>query len=416
MFPAHSPCRGILLPLATLAPLDTGGQPPEPKSPRLPPAGAAVLQAFLSESLPEGGINQTKSIWQVPGRGSAAGHDGFAGKIDPRYLRYLIEILYIAEPSERRAEWVEVADSHVHYMASVVRESHQTWALGNALESMGLHHGYHGGTSPYFARVKEIVGWLRRRKIEVHLPDGTVYGHFPCGYGVLGAKDAGWTNDLSMAGAGLVWAYEMTGDEAILADAVAFANYFIKPWRAMALGKNGYWECGAWREKQGCWVIGPAHYAGFESTDLFGDESSWMFSNLTCVDFLMRLHRHRPDSLYVDRCVKAAQWSFRECQFEDGALGMCGRDDKWLGFTAAAVQMVTMVEPYLRPGAERAALIGGAQRAKAYLDRGLRNADINKHGVEWVARTTSIDPLVNVGMTWAFSLLGWRSGQCLPGN
>jgi hypothetical protein len=386
----------------------------EPSQPSLPTGAVEILQAFLDESLPAGGIERTKSLWQAPGRGSAAGSDMFPGKIDPRYLRYLIEILYRIGPEKDRAARVKVASAHVAYLASAVKESHPTWVLGNALEAIGLHHARHGGKSPYAARVQEIVAWLRKRKVAVRLPDGTTFGHFPCGYGVPNAKDAGWTNDLSMAGAGLVWAYEVTGDKTILADAVGFAEYFVRPWRPSALGKSGYWECGTWRKEEGCWVIGPSHFSGFESTDRFADEASWVFSNLTCVDFLMRLHRHKPDPRYLDRCVKAAQWTFRECQFPDGAVGMCGRDDKWLGFTGAAVSIVTMVAPYLTEGHDRTALICDATRSKTYLDAGLEKAHVKAHGVEWVTRKSSTDPLVNVGMVWTYGLLGWNNGRTLP--
>jgi hypothetical protein len=385
----------------------------EPARPSLPPGAVGVLQAFLDESLPTGGIDRTMSLWQAPGRGSAAGGSMFPGKIDPRYLRYLIEFLYCGGPDKDRAAWAKVADAHVDYLASAVTASHPTWVWGNALEAIGLHHAYHGGTSRYGARANEIIAWLRTRRVEVRLPDGTTFGHFPCGYGILNAKDAGWTNDLSMAGAGLVWACEVTGDRTILADAVGFAEYFVRPWRPNAVGKNGYWECGTWQEKEGCWVIGPSHFSGFESTDLFADESSWVFSNLTCVDFLMRLHRHKPDPRYVDRCVKAARWTFRECQFPDGAVGMCGRDDKWLGFTGAAVSIATMVVPHLKAGEDRTSLIRDARRAKAYLDAGLAKADVKAHGVEWVTRKSSTDPLVNVGMVWTYGLLGWHNGRTL---
>ena len=309
---------------------------------------------------------------------------------------------------------MKVADAHVGYLASAVKQSHPTWVLGNALEAIGLHHACHGGRSPYAARANEIVAWLRARRVEVRLPDGTTFGHFPCGYGILGAKDAGWTNDLSMAGAGLVWAYEVTGDKTQLTDAVGFAEYFLRPWRPNALGSHGYWECGTWREDEGCWIIGPSHYSGFESTDRFADESSWVFSNLTCADFLMRLHRHRPDPRCVDRCVKAAQWTFRQCQFPDGAVGMCGRDDKWLGFTGAAISIVAMVAPHLKAGDDRQAIIRGANRAKGYLVAGLEKADVKTHGVEWVTRKSSTDPLVNVGMVWTYALLGWSNSQSLP--
>jgi hypothetical protein len=116
----------------------------------------------------------------------------------------------------------------------------------------------------------------------------------------------------------------------------------------------------------------------------------------------------------VDGCVKAAQWTFRECQFPDGAVGMCGREDKWLGFTGAAVSMVAMVASHLKDGDDRAALIRDAHRAKAYLDAGLEQADVKTHGVEWVTRKSSADPLVNVGMAWTYGLLGWDNGRTLP--
>ncbi len=86
--------------------------------------------------------------------------------------------------------------------------------------------------------------------VEVSTSDGVKFRHFPCGYGVLESKDAGWTNDLSMFGSDLVHAFEISQDETILADAVSFAEYFVQPWRPGSLGKDG-WHCGTWHEKLG---------------------------------------------------------------------------------------------------------------------------------------------------------------------
>jgi hypothetical protein len=102
----------------------------DPSQPALPTGAVGVLQAFLDESLPGGGVDRAKSLWQSPGRGAAAGGDMFPGKIDPRYLRYLIEILYRLGKDKDRAAWIKVADAHVGYLASAVKESHPTWALG----------------------------------------------------------------------------------------------------------------------------------------------------------------------------------------------------------------------------------------------------------------------------------------------
>ena len=255
---------------------------------------------------------------------------------------------------------------------------------------------------------KQLVEAARARSVEVTTADGVKFRHFPAGYGVLQSKDAGWTNDLSMFGSGLVHAYEITRDPTILADAVSFAEYFVQPWRPNSLGKDGYWHCGTWQEKLGSWVIGPSHYTGFESTDAYGDEASWVFSTMTCVDFLTRLDRHKPDPRYLDRCVKATQWTFRACQFDDGGVGMCGRDDKWLGFTADAISQVAMLKDQLPAGHPALPeLLQGAKRASSYIDNQLSIAKVEDHGVQWVNRKTSTDPLCNVAMLWASLLLGW---------
>jgi hypothetical protein len=56
---------------------------------------------------------------------------------------------------------------------------------------------------------------------------------------------------------------------------------------------------------------------------------------------LARLHDCVEDenlkSLIRDRCVTSLRWTLDACQFEDGAIGMTGRDDKWLGMTGTAV-------------------------------------------------------------------------------
>jgi hypothetical protein len=243
---------------------------------------------------------------------------------------------------------------------------------------------------------------------------GVPFGHFPCGYGVLDAADAGWTNDLSMLGSGLVWAYELTGDESVLDDAASFAEFFVQPWEADALDERGYWACGTWSEALGSWVIGPAHFTGFESTDAYADQTSWVFSTATCIDFLTRLYRHRPDPRFLECSARAAAWTFRQCQFPDGGVGLCGRDDKWLGATGHAVTQVALLAPIV--GSQRrvfARLREGADGAMVYLERHLPTARPEELGVEWVERRTTTDPLANVGMLWAAAVLGWQNGRNL---
>lgn len=403
--------RGFLRQLGVLGTLACCGQAVSAASP-LPAGAARLVDQFVFEALPEGGVDKAKSLWQKPGRGSAAGGKAFVGSIDPRYFRFEAEALYRVSRLTGEERCRRVADAQVQYMTRSIGQQHPMWAIGNTLELLGLCRQEHPQDDTLVPAAKKLVDALRMRRVNITTLDGITFGHFPCGYGVAAAKDAGWTNDLSMVGSGLVWTYELTGDATILSDALSFAEYFVQPWRPQALGSDGYWRCGTWHDKLGSWVIGPSHYSGFESTDVFADEASWVFSTLTCIDFLLRLYRHKADPRFLDRSVRAAQWTFRACQFDDGAVGMCGRDDKWLGFTGDAVTQVTRLRPYAAHIAEAwPDLRRQAEWAQRYLAAGLATANLERHGVQWVQRKSSTNPLVNVAMLWASALLGWLNGR-----
>lgn len=390
------------------------GSPDSPVQPQEQPQAAGVqriLAAFIAEGAPDGGVDPSKSPWQALGRGHA-GPTMFPRGMDVRYLRFLVEDLYRVSLLTGERSYRDVADARVRFMAGCMMPDHPTWALGNALEMVGVYHAFSEPDEELQRAARRVVQWLRDRRVEMTTLDGLTFGHFPCGYGVGEATDCGWTNDLSMAGSGLVLAYEVTGDASLLDDAISFAEYFVQPWRPDALGADGYWHCGTWREDLGSWVVGPPHFSGFESTDAYGDEVSWVFSTMTCTDYLTRLHRHHPDPRYLDRCRRAAEWTFRECQFDDGAVGMCGQDDKWLGHTGNAVSQVAMLHDLL-PQEQVAPLMEPAAKAWQYLTSRLPLARLEDHGVEFVTRQSSIDPLVNVGMLWASAVLGWLNGRAL---
>lgn len=368
-----------------------------------------ILRPFIDEALPEGGIDASRSLWQKPGRGSASGSDMFPGKVDVRYLRFLVEDLYRIGEMTGNTRYRSVANSHVRYVAKMIREDHPTWAWGNALEMIGLYHAYNPRDDGLVECARRVLAWAKKRSVKITTREGVTFLHYPCGYGFPYSKDAGWTNDLSMFGSGIVWAHELTGDESYLEDAVSFAEYFVQPWRSDGLGDDGYWHCGTWRDDTGSWVIGPAHYTGFESTDVYADQSSWVISMVTCVDFLTRLHRVHPDARYLDRCLRAAKWTFSNCQFEDGAVGLCGRDDKWLGLTGDSITQVAMLRLFAGETELYSELLEGAKRAFSYLAKELPSAKISDHGVKWVTHKTSTDPLVNVGMLWVSAVLGYLS-------
>lgn len=365
-----------------------------------------LLQPFLDESLPEGGIDVEKSRWQKPGRGFGG---VFPGGPDVRYLRFLVEVLYRFQRITGNENLRRVANAQVNFMARVVNQNSPTWALGNALEMVGLYCRYNELDAALIGNSWRIIGLGRERRRRMEI-DGQDYYHFPCGYGALNAKDAGWTNDLSMFGSGLVWTYEVTSEKGPLEDATSFAEYFVRPWKPNSLRPDGYWASGTWREDIGSWVIGPLHYRGFESTDLYSDEASWVFSTVTCIDYLTRLYRHVPDVRFLNRSIDAAKWTFTECQFEDGAVGVCGKDDKWLGCAGDAIRQVAMLRPFISESPTFYGLLASARESYDYLCDHVLSADLEAHGVEWVTHSTFADPLVNVAMLWLCAILGILDG------
>ena len=117
----------------------------------------------------------------------------------------------------------------------------------------------------------------------------------------------------------------------------------------------------------------------------------------------------------VTRCRSAADWSFGAARFEDGAVGICGRDDKWLGAAGAAVSQAAIVSRAMARGSRGAAVPPfppeRATPTVRYLLGRLPVARVEEHGVEWVHRTTTTDPLVNVAMMWLFAVLGALDAQ-----
>jgi hypothetical protein len=80
-----------------------------------------ILDAFVAESLPAGGIDAKKSLWQTAGKGSASGSSMFPGGVDVRYLRFLVEGLYRVAALGGNRQYRAAADAHVRFMARIMR-------------------------------------------------------------------------------------------------------------------------------------------------------------------------------------------------------------------------------------------------------------------------------------------------------
>lgn len=161
--------------------------------------------------------------------------------------------------------------------------------------------------------------------------------YFRNGYGSQkhGVIDCGNSDDNLHMGRGLVAYYELTSRPDVLKDADGLAWYYM---REAELGKY----TGCWSSRLGTWVIAPTvvdtmeHFSGFRSIDI-----GWSFSSVGTIEYLTRLHAVTQDAdlkaQIPEKCTTSMKWQFDACQFPDGACGMKGRDDRYLGTTAGAI-------------------------------------------------------------------------------
>lgn len=172
-----------------------------------------------------------------------------------------------------------------------------------------------------------LYRWLQRHRRED--------SYFGVGYPNGDYEDAQFSCDLGEVGTGLVGFYKVSGHRPSLDDALGLAQYFLtehEPGSAR----------GVWSSKVGTWLVGPWPGGGAEHfTGQQYDTSGWSWSCLVVGEFLLELRKLSDDEALRkqidDRCVRAFQWCIDNCQFDDGGHGMFGRDDKWVGQTAAAI-------------------------------------------------------------------------------
>jgi hypothetical protein len=99
---------------------------------------------------------------------------------------------------------------------------------------------------------------------------------------------------------------------------------------------------GCWSSDLGTFVVGPTALAGFEHfRDKKSYEIGWAFSSVGGIEFLTQVAAVTANvelkAQIAAKCAASMQWQFDTCQFQDGACGMAGRDDKYLGTTAGAI-------------------------------------------------------------------------------
>lgn len=212
--------------------------------------------------------------------------------------------------------------------------SSRSWLYGAALDP-GLREfrRFNPDDDCFDAIGDALFEWLQAHRVD----RGHAYNvGYPPGDADASIADAAYTDDLRQAGLGLVGYFEMSRRPEALDAATRLADYFLRP---HVPGSPD----GSFVEALGTWCICPwpivARIEHFSDVRL--DQAGWGFSARGCVELLTRLHAQLPAdhpraALMRERCTRSVRWQL-DCQFPNGAVGMHGQDDEWLGMAAALV-------------------------------------------------------------------------------
>lgn len=285
-----------------------------------------IAETIMGWQNPVGGIDVETCVFHhtTPlGKPSAYGQD----------VPWLARALYRAYDATGRPDFLRAADRYSVYFVATMYDGAPTFAVGDALDpclsQYRLHHPHEDALDD---KARTLRDWILARRTE----NGN---YFDVGYawrndqGEYEGSDAAFSNDLADVGRGLVWYAERFGDAEALNHAEGLARYFTTDYDGSLSG--------VWSEQLGTWLIGPHPAKGFENVDEYSNAAGWGWTNYYAAHYLMRLHDVTKDQELRARirhcCGRAAVWAFDACQFEDGALGMAGRDDKWLGMTGLGI-------------------------------------------------------------------------------
>ena len=272
----------------------------------------------------------------------------------------------------------------------------RSWVYGKGLapcyEEFRLHHS---NEDAFDVKAYSIHRWLQNYR----RPDSYFGIGYPSG-SRANESDGHYSCDLGEVGYGLVGFYNATKYQPALDDATGLARYFLTDW------KEGSAE-GVWSPKLGTWLVGPWPTGGGEHfTDQTHNTTGWVWSSYVCSDYLVRLRSFVQEpglkSSIEEKTVRAFQWCYDACQFDDGAVGMFGRDDKWVGMAAASLLLYSSLKKaaFLPENIERQ-YRPKVEKTWRWLVENTRPEVFPKDGYVRVSGTTTTKPLENI--VWALA-------------
>jgi hypothetical protein len=253
-------------------------------------------------------------------------------------------------------------------------------------------------------KAHSIYRWLQR-----HRRDDSYFG---VGYTNGDYEDAQFSCDLGEVGTGLVGFYKTSKHEPALQDALGLSKYFLTEHQQGSAK-------GVWSSDVGTWLVGPWPGGGAEHFTMQQyDQTGWGWSCLVVGEFLLELRPYVQDDVVRqsidDKCVKAFCWCIDNCQFEDGAHGMFGRDDKWVGQTAAAILLYgKLVDAKLIPESIEATYRPKVERSWQWLLSHTGPETYPADGYIKVNGSTTTKPPENLMWMMSWTIEALLSGQRL---
>ena len=214
--------------------------------------------------------------------------------------------------------------------------------------------------------------------------------------------------DLGEVGYGLMGYYEISKRPEVLEDAVGLARFFLTDYQE---GTGN----GIWSPRLGVWLVSPWIAFAEHQSDQAINTVGWGWSAYIDSDYLLRLRDAIDDAAMKTeisvKCTQALRWCLNVCQFGDGGHGMFGRDDKWIGMTAAAVLLYeTLVRHKAISEADDTELKPRIEKSWRWLLAHTSPDTFPEAGYIPVTGKTTKSPLENI--TW---MMAWTSEALLLG-
>lgn len=283
----------------------------------------ALCEKFILWQAPSGGINIETCAYHRP----PLMRKNYVWQQD---LPWLARSLYAMFDHTGDLQYKAAADRFAIYFIVCLNPKSPAFALGGGLEPCYKLYSEH---NPLDDILQDKARFLYQWMLGYRTENGN---YIDCGYNFPADSglDAGFSCDLTDVGRGLIAFYQLFKQDEALDHAVGLAQYFLND------ANPGTYD-GLWSDEIGTWLVGPTDGAGFENLKVPANSAGWGWSTYYASHWLLRLHDEVQDEALKDRIksrsVRSLQWMFDACQFDDGALGMAERDDKWVGMTALVV-------------------------------------------------------------------------------